>query len=140
MAVDVVIGSDSFDTVSKEKEWQLIPCGTNILVQIIPVEQTTDSGIVMHTDAQQKREEGGRDIGRIVAMGPLAFRTIQDCTTIEDWSPDIKIGAIVEFERYDGKATRLVEFDSSYKDIRIVPDTKIIAVIKEYKAEEKKNG
>ena len=103
------------------------PTGYYVLVEIEPVEETfSNSSIVMPED-QRKREVGGRDIGKIIAFGPTAYKGFEGCQLPSDWGASI--GDMVEFNRYDGKESRAAEIDKSLTNIRYIKDSDIIGVL-----------
>ena len=55
----------------------LKPTGYYILVRMEEVEQVSDGGIIIATNAEIKREQTGHDVGVIAAFGPTAFEGYQ---------------------------------------------------------------
>lgn len=105
----------------------VLPLGFNVLVEIIPVEMTTPSGIIMHSTNEAERERKGRDIARIVAFGPIAYKGYSGCNSPQDWG--VSEGDIVELStRYDGKYTRAHEYKDEYKNYRYVTDQDIMGL------------
>lgn len=104
------------------------PRGHFVLVEVIPVEEKTAGGIVLPSELVE-REHGGRDIGKLVDIGPLAYKGFAHAEGPEDWG--VKVGDLVEFNRYDGKQPRLAEDNEELKNLRIVNDNDIIAVMEE---------
>lgn len=105
------------------------PAGHYVLVEVKPVETQTDSGIVLYSPDELKREHGGRDIGKLVALGPLAYQGFAHAESASDWG--VKVGDMVEFRRYDGKVPRLAEKHEEFKNLRLINDNDIIAIIEE---------
>ena len=103
------------------------PTGYYILVEVDAVDETHDNSIIVRVDNERKREFGGRDIGVIKAIGPIAFQGYADCKGAEDWG--CKVGDRVEFNKYDGKTPSLAETNSELAGLRIINDNDIIAVI-----------
>ncbi len=101
------------------------PCGFQVLIEMEDVEEKSEGGIIMQTMNEQEREQRGHDVGRIVAFGPVAYQGFSGCDGPEDWHPDLKEGALVEFRRYDGKIPRH-DLDMKY---RVVNDSDILMVI-----------
>ncbi len=115
------------------------PTGYYILIEMEKVEKTTESGIIISSDTEHDREQGGHDVGVIKDFGPTVFTGFagipedyptRNCDvryTNEEraamWG--CKIGDKVEFNRYDGKTPRL----EGYENYRIIQDQHIIAVI-----------
>lgn len=108
---------------------QIKPAGYRVLVKVAPVEEKSEGGIIVSSQNELERERKGRDIGEIIAFGPLAFKGFAKCNGPEDWG--CKIGDLVEFNRYDGKITRLGEMNKKYSDYRIINDDDILAVYEE---------
>lgn len=100
------------------------PCGTTVLVEVIPVEAKSKGGIIMHSETSLRREFGGRDIGRVIAFGPLCYKDFN--IDSEGWGA--KVGDLVEFNRYDGKVSGFAEDNEKYKNYRLISDNDIIAV------------
>ncbi len=110
-----------------------IPYGYNILVKVNEVEETTASGIVIATATEHKREQGGHDVGVVVAIGPTAFMAYEGCEgdTPEEraakWG--VVIGETIQMERYQGKALDY----SGFENYRVVTDSLIMGGFKEKK-------
>lgn len=104
------------------------PCGHWVLIEVTPVEEKSGGGILLPAD-QVKKEQGGRDIGKVVDIGPIAYKSLSGCNGPHDWG--VKVGDSVEFRRYDGKVPRLAEDNESLKNLRLIQDNDIIAVMEE---------
>lgn len=105
----------------------VLPLGFNVLVEIIPVEVKTASGIIMHSHNEAERERKGRDLAKIVAFGPIAFMGYSGCDSPEAWG--VKEGDIVELStRYDGKFSRAHEYDKKFENYRYVSDQDIMGL------------
>ena len=113
------------------------PAGFRVLVKVDPVEEVSAGGIITMSMNESKREHVGRDIGTVVEFGPTCFLGYEGCKKPEDWCDGLKIGASVEFNRYNGKTTRYSEKYEHLKDYRIINDEDIIAVLEDT-AEDKK--
>lgn len=105
----------------------IIPCGTTVLVEIEPVEDTYEGSIIKRPMHETKREVGGRDIGKVISFGPYCYKDFG--LDPEGWG--VQVGDLVEFMRYDGKTPRLAEKDERYKNYRLINDNDIKAVYKE---------
>ena len=103
------------------------PAGHYVLVEVEPVEETSEGGIVIQTEDSMTREQGGRDIGTIIEFGPIAYKGFADCHGPRQWG--VKEGDKVEFSRYDGKVPRLAEDNPDYANLRLICDNDIIAVM-----------
>ena len=104
------------------------PLGHYVLVKLIPVQFKTASGIVLMSEQEVKREEGAGDVAKIIAFGPTAYQGFAKCETPEDWG--VSVGDTVELSgRYDGKKSRLGDYDPKYKNIRYILDDDIVGVL-----------
>lgn len=109
------------------KDMKVKPCGTTILVEIIPVEDTYEGSVIQRPTNETKRETGGRDIGRVLEIGAYAYK--EWGLTHKDWG--YEVGDVVEFKRYDGKAPRISETFDQFKNYRYITDNDIIGVYKQ---------
>jgi len=110
----------------------LKPTGYYVLVKMEKVTKVSKGGIIMYTENEHKREQGGHDMGTLVALGPTAFCgyagiDLEGPNTAHDraelWG--VKIGDKIEFNKYDGKTPSHPDF----KDYRLIQDAHIIGVI-----------
>jgi len=105
----------------------VLPLGFNVLVEIIPVQIKSAGGIILGSANEQERERKGRDVARIVAFGPIAYKGYSGCESPQDWG--VTEGDIVELStRYDGKYTRAHEYNETYKNYRYVTDQDIMGL------------
>jgi len=103
------------------------PLGYNVLVEIIPVQIKSDFGIVLSSTNEAERERKGRDLARIIAFGPTAYKGYAGCESPADWG--VKEGDIVELStRYDGKFSRAEEYGKQYENYRYVNDQDIMGL------------
>lgn len=103
------------------------PLGHHVLIEIIPVQFKSTGGIILTTEKQHERERKGRDLGRVLAFGPTAYKGFSGCDSPTDWG--VKLGDVVELKgRYDGKFSSAVDYDEKYKNLRYVSDSDIIGV------------
>ena len=105
------------------------PAGFSVVVEVEPVETCIDGGVIERLPSEIEREEKGRDLGRIVSFGPIAYLGFADCKNPGDWGA--KEGDLVEFNRYDGKIPRISETRPEFRNYRIIQDKDVIAVIEE---------
>jgi len=105
------------------------PTGHFVLIKVAPVEEKSAGGIIVSSQNDLERERKGRDIGRVIAFGPIAYQGFADCKKPEDWG--VTVGDLVEFNRYDGKMPRMSEKHPELENFRIISDNDIIAVIEE---------
>ena len=111
----------------ESKQPPVLPLGFNVLVEIIPVQVTSALGIILCSANEQERERKGRDVARIVAFGPIAYKGYSGCESPQDWG--VTEGDIVELStRYDGKYTRAHEYNETYKNYRYVTDQDIMGL------------
>ena len=104
------------------------PLGHYVLVKLIPVQFKSTGGIVLMSETEMKREEGAGDVAEIIAFGPTAYKGFADCKTPEDWG--VKVGDTIEISgRYDGKKSRLSDYDPEYKSFRYILDDDIVGVL-----------
>ena len=103
------------------------PLGYNVLVEIIPVQIESNSGIILSSTNEAERERKGRDLARIIAFGPTAYKGYAGCECPADWG--VKDGDIVELStRYDGKFSRAGEYGKQYENYRYVNDQDIMGL------------
>jgi len=106
------------------------PLGHHVLIEIIPVQFKSTGGIILSTKDEVERENKGRQIGKVLSIGPTAYRGFEGCNSPEDWG--VKEGDTVELSgRYDGKHSAAVEYNEEYKTLRYVNDSDIIGVFTE---------
>jgi len=105
----------------------VLPLGYNVLVEIIPVQIKSVSGIILSSTDEAERERKGRDLARIIAFGPTSFKGYAGCECPADWG--VKEGDIVELStRYDGKFSRAGEYGKQYENYRYVNDQDIMGL------------
>ena len=84
-------------------------------------------GIILNSNDEAERERKGRDLARIIAFGPTAFKGYAGCESPADWG--VKDGDIVELStRYDGKFSRAGEYGKQYENYRYVNDQDIMGL------------
>jgi co-chaperonin GroES (HSP10) len=93
------------------------PVGTSVLVLPDPVEQTTESGIVVSTHAQHEREEMKQTDGIVVAIGPNAY--------YDERAPRCKVGDRVIMAAYAG----MVRKGNDDKTYRLIKDDDVVAIL-----------
>jgi len=99
------------------------PCGFYVLVEMDKFEEKTESGIIIATVEQTKREQGGVCVGTIVAFGPIAYKGFKGCDSPADWG--VNIGDKFKTHRYAGW-----EVDG-HDNFRLIQDSDITATIEE---------
>ncbi len=82
------------------------PCGAQLLVQLEEVKEVSEGGIIRHSQTEQKREEEGQNMGRVLAIGPFVhadwegFDSDDPSGKAKQWG--YELGDLVFFNRYDG--------------------------------------
>lgn len=91
----------------KSRLHDIIPTGWHVLIEVDSVEKVSAGGIVLaKSESDFKRAQGGRETGRVIAMGKQAY---DDCA--EKW---VKVGDTVFFKRYSGPELRFPWMDKTY--------------------------
>ena len=103
------------------------PLGHFVLVELVPVQFKSTEGIWLMSPGEVKREESGGSVAKVLAFGPTAYKGFANCETPEDWG--VTVGDTVELSgRYDGKKSRLIDYDEKYKNLRYILDDDIVGV------------
>lgn len=100
------------------------PCGHILLVKIEEVETRSEGGIILDTERpdEKRRHEDARQKGKLVTVGPTAWKDISDGT------PWAKEGDTIYFKRYAGVEIR----DHKTKELyRLMSDEDCIAIVEE---------
>ena len=106
------------------------PLGHHVLIEVIPVQFKSTGGIILQTKDENERENKGRDIGKVLLIGPTAYKGFDGFSGAKAWG--VKEGDIVELAgRYDGKHSSLSDYDKQYETLRYVNDSDIIGVFSE---------
>lgn len=103
------------------------PTGFHILVKVGEISETFENSRIVRPTSEKKREQGGYDVGTVLAFGPICFKGFAHCEGPGDWG--VKIGDLVEFSRYDGKIPRYAEVDKDMENLRLITDSDILAVL-----------
>lgn len=99
------------------------PTGFRVLLRPDPVEDKTESGIIVNTPSQQKMEKAGQIFGTVVKIGPQAFEAFGDGHA---W---VEEGDRVIFAKYAGRFVH--DPDDPDTEYVICNDEDIIGKIKE---------
>lgn len=106
------------------------PTGFRILIEMNvvakQVEEGSLKGFQLASDKEHEREENGHCIGKIIAFGPTCFLGYEGCrpdSAPADWG--VKLGDMVEFNRYDGK----IPLNDEEKRYRLINDADILMVV-----------
>lgn len=78
----------------KKNESGIYPVGVSVLILPDPIDQTTESGIVLSTHEQHSREEMGQTDGIVVAIADNAY--------YDESKPRCKVGDRVIMAKYAG--------------------------------------
>ena len=118
-----------FDGEDLTKEQLPIPCGWQVLLAPIKIEEKTRGGIIITRD-DQKILESVRFIAKVLSIGPLAYTGDKFKVSKEQSIPDkwIKVGDIVSTGAYAGTQLKCAGKESPYY-LRMVSDDEIKAVI-----------
>lgn len=108
---------------------KLKPAGYFVLIEVAPVDEYHDGGVIKMVSNEAQREHGGRDVGIVIEFGPIAYKGYSNCEKPSDWCEGLKVGSKVEFNRYDGKTPRAAELNEDFRNYRIINDSDIIAVL-----------
>lgn len=104
--------------------------GHRVLLEPIFPEETTESGIIIATHSEHKRERAATDTGRVVAIGPTAWNAFDKYTPDGKrnpaWEPWCAKGDLVVFAKYGGKFLKVDDVDYV-----VVNDEDIQCVIEE---------
>lgn len=94
----------------------LTPVGISILVLPDPVEQITESGIVVSTDSTHAKEEMKQTDGEVIAIGEHAYY---------DEKPRCKVGDRVIMASYSG----IIRKGNDGLNYRIIKDNDVVAIL-----------
>lgn len=110
------------------KKIPIKPVGTFLLIKPDPIEKTTESGIIVHSnESVARREEVGRVKGTLVAIGDLAWK---DYGEGEPWA---EVGAHVYFKRHVADEYKDDEdmTDGKPQTYFLIPDLDLIGIIED---------
>jgi chaperonin GroES len=96
------------------------PAGHRVLVKPDPIEERTESGIYITTDAHKDGVQQRQFFGTLVAVGPTAWKGFDDGT------PWAQVGDRVAIAQYGGFVLRA---PGSKEEFRLLNDEDICAVI-----------
>ncbi len=86
--------------MTTDKKYPYIPCGFHILVELHDAEIKTESGIILATGDEAKREQGGINTATVLAFGPTCYKGFAGCEKPEDWG--VTVGDEITFDKYLG--------------------------------------
>jgi len=84
--------------------------GNRVVILPDPVEQTTKSGIILHTDAQIDSERQLTTTGTVIDYGPSAWLD----PALGDGEPWVEKGAHVVYAKFAGKVFKVPGDDKEY--------------------------
>lgn len=90
------------------------PCGHRVVVKPDPIEEKTQSGIIVSVGEKKEREQAAQTTGVIVAVGPTAWKAFDDG---EPWAA---VGDRVTYAKYGGWP-----FDHDGENFRLLNDEDI---------------
>lgn len=93
--------------------------GHRILVQVESIERTTQSGIIIQTDTEARREQLGQDAGTVVAIGGTAYSDQS-----EAWC---RVGDFIKFGKYAGQIVNKKETKDGM-EYRVINDLDVVLV------------
>ena len=99
------------------------PLEYKVLIEVRVAEATTAGGIILPDSVRDKQQQG-REVGTIAAVGSMAF---QD----PDWPEHPVVGDTVLYNRYAGSIVR-----HAHKEYRLVNDKDIGAIVTDEFTEE----
>jgi len=97
----------------------VVPVGHRVLILPEQIEEATESGIIIHTAAQQDREALAQMYGTVVSMGSTAYADQPNA-----WC---KVGDRVSFAKYSG----LIYQGLDDKKYRCISDLDVVAIVDE---------
>jgi co-chaperonin GroES (HSP10) len=104
--------------------------GHRVLLEPVFPEETTESGIIIATHSEHKRERAATDTGRVVNVGNTCWNAFDKYTPDgkrnPSWEPWCKPGDLVIFAKYGGKFLKV-----DGKDYGVVLDEDIQCVVQE---------
>jgi len=103
-----------------------IPAGWRILIEPIKIEEKTQSGIVLPTQAVEAKEHL-RYIGRVVAMGPLCYKHSKFGPGQEPWCA---VGDFVAYGAYAGQEIKVRDrAGQKFVSLKLINDDEVLSVI-----------
>lgn len=93
--------------------------GYRVLIDVEDVEETSEGGIVVITEATRALEENAQQIGTVRSIGPDCWKEYE--------KPWVKVGDKVIFAKYSG---RNINDPTTGETLSVMNDTDILGVIK----------
>ena len=106
--------------------------GYYILVELEAIEETTASGIIVHSRESQEKEQRGHHKGEIISFGPLCFAGysgVDNNLPVEERAKQwgVQLGDVIECGRYAGEMVQKEGIDR----YMLIPDQKIMGAYDE---------
>lgn len=70
------------------------PCGHQLLVELVPVEDKYEGSLILRADTERKKEQRGQDIAKVIGIGPECWP--------DEKGPRCSVGDTILFGRYNG--------------------------------------
>ncbi len=99
-------------------EAKILPTGGHVLVKPEKVEEVTKGGIIL-TQTTRDSEQAAATIGKVVAIGPAAWKDIDDGT------PWCKLGDKISYAKYAGVSMKGADNESYV----LINDNDILSVL-----------
>lgn len=112
------------------------PRGNMILVEQVPVETKTESGIITSTALEEQRQQLGQQVGIVRKLGPDAYNSDSGFHGSEHYCA---VGDVVLFPRYSGtqyQESQIFNKISQPGEVHwhVMPDTDVMGVMPEDQA------
>lgn len=129
--LNTVSGYSGLDEAFPEADSGHVPLGERVLVQIRTSKGKTKGGVWMPDDTKDT-EQWNTQVGKVVAVGPLAFKNRRDGTPWPEgaWAEP---GEYVRVPKYGGDRWQ-VKLSSDPKDVALfvlLKDTELLAKVKD---------
>ena len=119
---DLITDFEMQKAKDEESELPLIPAGYRVLVKQVAIKKKTESGILLYSPKEEKRQQRGEPTGILMAVGPLAWQ--HERLGGKPWA---EVGDLVRFGRYAGDAFEQAEDGTHW---HVMNDEDILGVIK----------
>lgn len=129
--LNVVSGYDSLEEAFPEADSGHVPLGERVLVQVRTSKGKSKGGILLPADTKDT-EQWNTQVGKMVAIGPLAFKNRKDGT---DWPEGAWAlpGEYVRVPKYGGDRWQ-VKYGPGAEDVALfvlLKDTDLLAKVKD---------
>lgn len=99
------------------------PAGHKILVKPRPVEEKTESGIILAIETDRYQEATTE--GTVVAIGPTAYKKVDDGTA---WC---KVGDRISYGKYAGASLVVKNDEGKEEKFVVIHDIDVVAILKD---------